>query len=43
MAEPASFALDTYALLAYLQGEQSASRIEQRLEVAAKVKSRMFA
>jgi ribonuclease VapC len=42
MAEPASFALDTYALLAYLQGEQSASRIEKLLEDAAKEKCRMI-
>jgi ribonuclease VapC len=43
MAEPATFVLDTFALLAYLQGESpGASRIEKLLEDAAKGKCRLI-
>ena len=42
MTEPAAFVLDSFALLAYLQDEQAAPRIEKLLENAAKDKCRLF-
>ncbi len=36
MLEPTTFVLDTYALLAYLQGQPGTSRIEKLLEEAVK-------
>jgi predicted nucleic acid-binding protein len=42
MIEPAIFVLDSFALLAYLQDEPAASRIQKLLENAAKDKWRLF-
>lgn len=42
MAEPTSFVLDSFALLAYLQDEPAASRIEKLLENAVKEKCQLF-
>jgi predicted nucleic acid-binding protein len=42
MPEPASFLFDSFALLAYLQDEPGASRIEKLLEDAGKEKCRVF-
>jgi ribonuclease VapC len=42
MAEPSAFVLDSFALLAYLQDEPVASRIEKLLENAEKEKCRLF-
>jgi len=41
MTDPTTFVLDTYALLAYFQGEPGASRIEKLLENAIKEKCRL--
>ena len=41
MTELTTYVLDTYALLAYLQGESGASQIEKVLEDAAKEKCRL--
>ena len=41
MAEPSIFVLDTFALLAYLQDEMGASRVETLLEHATKEKCRL--
>jgi predicted nucleic acid-binding protein len=41
MAERPTFVLDTFALLAYLQDETGASRVETLLEHAAKEKCRL--
>ena len=41
MTDPTAFVLDTYALLAYFQGEPGASRIEKLLENAIKEKCRL--
>ncbi len=42
MAESTAFVLDSFALLAYLQDESVASRIEKLLENAGKEKCRLF-
>ncbi len=42
MAESTAFVLDSFALLAYLQDEPVASRIEKLLENAGKEKCRLF-
>ena len=42
MAEQTSFVLDSFALLAYLQDEPVASRIEKLLENAGKEKCHLF-
>jgi predicted nucleic acid-binding protein len=42
MAEPSAFVLDSFALLAYLQDEPVAARIEKLLENAGKEKCRLF-
>jgi predicted nucleic acid-binding protein len=42
MAEPSAFVLDSFALLAYLQDEPAASRIEKLLENAGNEKFRLF-
>lgn len=42
MTEPTAFVLDSYALLAYLQDEPVASRIEKLLDNAKKEKCRLF-
>jgi predicted nucleic acid-binding protein len=42
MAESTAFVLDSFALLAYLQDEPIASRIEKLLENAARQKCRLF-
>lgn len=42
MTEPTSFVLDSFALLAYLQDEPAASRIEKLLENAGKEKGYLF-
>jgi predicted nucleic acid-binding protein len=42
MAESTAFALDSFALLAYLQDEPVASRIEKLLENAGKEKCHLF-
>ena len=42
MAEPSAFVLDTFALLAYLQDEPAAARVEQLMEQAVKEKCRLF-
>ena len=42
MLEPVAFVLDSLALLAYLQDEAAASRIEKLLDNAAKEKCRLF-
>jgi len=42
MAESTTFVLDSFALLAYLQDEPVASRIEKLLENAGKEKCRLF-
>jgi predicted nucleic acid-binding protein len=42
MAETTSFVLDSFALLAYLQDESAASRIEKLLENAEKEKYHLF-
>ena len=42
MAEPPAFVLDTFALLAYLQDEPAAARVEQVLEQAVRKKCRLF-
>jgi predicted nucleic acid-binding protein len=42
MAEPNAFVLDAFALLAYLQDEPAAARVEQLLEQALKEKCRLF-
>jgi ribonuclease VapC len=42
MAEPSAFLLDAFALLAYLQDEPAAARVEQVLEQAGKGKCRLF-
>lgn len=42
MAEPPSFVLDTFALLAYLRDEPAAARIERVLVEAGKEKCRLF-
>lgn len=42
MAEQTSFVLDSFALLAYLQDELAASRIEKLLESARKEKCHLF-
>ena len=42
MAEPSAFVLDAFALLAYLQDEPAAARIEQVLVQAGKEKCRLF-
>jgi predicted nucleic acid-binding protein len=42
MTESASFVLDSFALLAYLQDEPLASRIEKLLENSEKEKCRLF-
>ena len=41
MAEPSVFVLDTFALLAYLQDETGASRVQRLLEQAAREKCRL--
>ena len=41
MAEPSVFVLDTFALLAYLQDETGASRVQTLLENAAREKCRL--
>jgi ribonuclease VapC len=41
MTDPTTFVLDTYALLAYFQGEPGASRIEKLLENVIKEKCRL--
>src|ERR671924_361399 len=41
MAEPPVFVLDTFALLAYLQDEIGAARVQTLLENAAKEKCRL--
>ena len=43
MADKFAFVLDTFALLAYLQDEPAAARIENVLEGAGKEKCRLFA
>ena len=42
MAEPTAFVLDSFALLAYLQDEAAAARIEKLLDNAGKEKCRLF-
>ena len=42
MAEPTAFVLDAFVLLAYLQDEPAATRVEQLLEKALKGKCRLF-
>ena len=42
MAEPTSFVLDSFALLAFLQDESAASRIEKLLENAGKERYHLF-
>lgn len=42
MAEPAAYVLDSFALLAYLQDEPVAARIEKLLDNAEKVKCQLF-
>lgn len=42
MTDRPAFVLDTFAMLAYLQDEPVASRIEKRLESAEKEKSRLM-
>ena len=42
MADTTSYILDSFALLAYLQDEPVAGRIEKRLENAGKGKCRLF-
>ena len=42
MAEPSAFVLDTFALLAYLQDEPAAARVEQLMEQAIKEKCRLY-
>ncbi len=42
MAEPTAFVLDSFALLAYLQDEGAAARIEKLLDNAGKEKCRLF-
>ena len=42
MAERSAFVLDTFALLAYLQDEAGASRVESLLKNAANEKCRLF-
>ncbi|HEX5808081.1 MAG TPA: type II toxin-antitoxin system VapC family toxin [Anaerolineales bacterium] len=42
MTDPAAYVLDSFALLAYLQDEAAASRIERLLDHAAKEKCRLF-
>lgn len=42
MAESTAFVLDSFALLAYLQDEAAATRIEKLLENAGKEKCRLF-
>jgi ribonuclease VapC len=42
MTVPSSFVLDSFALLAFLQDEPPASRIEKLLESAGKQKYRLF-
>ena len=42
MTEPSAFVLDSFALLAYLQDEPVASRIEKLLENAGNEKCRLF-
>ena len=42
MAEPSAFVLEAFALLAYLQDEPAAARVEQVLEQAGKGKCCLF-
>jgi ribonuclease VapC len=42
MAEPAAYVLDSFALLAYLQDEPGASRIEKLMDQAGKEKCRLL-
>ena len=42
MAEPSSYVLDSFALLAYLQDEPAAAHIEQLLEATSREKCRVF-
>ena len=42
MAEPSAFVLDTFALLAYLQDEPAAARVELLMEQAIKDKYRLY-
>ncbi len=42
MAESAAFVLDSFALLAYLQDESAAARLEKLLENAGKEKCHLF-
>lgn len=42
MAEPAAYVLDSFALLAYLQDEPAASRIEKLMDQAGKEKCRLL-
>lgn len=42
MADSSVFVLDSYAILAYLQDEPAASRIEKLLESASRQKSRLL-
>jgi ribonuclease VapC len=42
MADSSVFVLDSYAILAYLQDEPAASRMEKLLEIASRQKSRLL-
>jgi len=42
MAEPTAFVLDSFALLAYLQDEKLAARVEKLLETSGKEKCRLL-
>ena len=42
MAEPSAFVLDTFALLAYLQEEPAAARVELLMDQAIKDKYRLY-
>jgi ribonuclease VapC len=42
MVEPAAYVLDSFALLAYLQDEPAASRIEKLMDQAGKKKCRLL-
>jgi ribonuclease VapC len=42
MAEPAAYVLDSFALLAYLQDEPAASRVEKLFDQAGKEKCRLL-
>lgn len=42
MTDPSAFVLDSYTILAYLQDEPAAARVEKLLETASRQKSRLL-